>query len=251
MSGNTHESRGRGGRPAVSEEAKCVFLDGLRAGMTHAEAARAAGYDRSTFFRARKRDAAFDAAWEDAISFSSGPRYICPGKGRQLQLRRNRRVAFTEKRREIFLDEFAGTCNLAASAEAAGVSEKTVLKHRATDPDFAARFDVALAQGYPRLEADIMRRRIEAQQKLKEIEPTGEPEPEFDRAMKLLQRWDRKDGSRGLRQVSPDHRRVWTFDEAMVTLDKKLRALGARSLPPPAGESGEGEDPALDGESQE
>jgi hypothetical protein len=219
-------NKGGGSKPHIGEEAKGTFLTALRRGARHEDAARAAGFCRSSFYRLRDRDPDFAALWANAIAHSSGLRYVSPGKGRQLQLRRNRNVRFTEKRQDIFLDHFAGTCNLAEAAEAAGVSEKTVLAHRARDPNFAARFQQALEQGYARLEADILRRRVEAQQRLKAIEPTGEPEPEFERALKLLQRWDRKDGRLGLRVVAHGRQKGMSFEDAMELLDRRLEALG-------------------------
>jgi len=225
MSDRAGKPARRGGRAPVTEKAKCVFLDALRRGARHEEAARAAGFSRSAFFRVRKRDPAFAALWDGAISYSSGPRYVSPGVGRPLQLRRNRNVRFTDQRKHAFLDHFAGTCNLTAAALAAGVSEATVFAHRAKDPDFAARFKVALEQSYARLEAEVVRRRLEAQLRLKEIEPKGEIEPEFERALKLLQRWERKDGSLGPRSVGYARQKAMSFDEAMDLLDRRLKAL--------------------------
>ncbi|HEX8468952.1 MAG TPA: hypothetical protein VF620_14225 [Allosphingosinicella sp.] len=91
-----------------------------------------------------------------------------------------------------------------------------------------------------------MRQRLEAQKRLRaaieEAEETGGPIPvaeegvEFDRAMALLDRWDRRDGRLGFRKVSPGRQRVWTFEEAIALLDRKLDNLGLRMRArPPAG----------------
>ena len=62
---------------------------------------------------------------------------------------------------------------------------------------------------------------------------------EFDRIMKLLARWDRKPRRPGSR-FTPGRRQRWTFEETIVLLDKKLRAIGARrSVPPPDIEGGD------------
>jgi hypothetical protein len=233
------KARRPGGRAPIDDEAERVYLTALGRGATEAEAARAAGFSRSAFKRLRDKDAEFARLWEAAVERSRGPRFICPGKGRAIQVRRNRRTRFTEERREIFLARFAGTCNLTEAAEAAGVSESTVFAHLAKDPDFAARFRQALPLGYVRLEADVLQRRIEAQRRLKAIAPTGEPEPEFERALKLLQRWDRRDGTIGPRGVSHGHMERWDFDEAIKLLAVRLKALGFKpALPPP--EEGDG-----------
>ena len=205
-----------------------IFLDWLRRGASHEEAARAAGFNRASFFRLRKRDPGFAALWEAAVEQSAGCRFVNPGVGRRLQLRRNRSLRFTDARRQLFLEHFAGTCNLTDAAAAARISEGTIFATRARDPEFAADFQAALEQGYARLEADVLRRRVEAQQRLRTIAPAGEPEPEFERALKLLQRWERRDGTLGPRTRTPGRGRRWTFDEAIEALDKKLEALGVR-----------------------
>lgn len=229
--GNKQQRRGR-----IDEAAIRVYLAQIGRGVHEAEAARAAGFSRSAFFRLRKRDADFALLWDAAIERGAGPRFVSPGKGRPLQIRRNRRVIFTDKRKEIFNDRFAGTCNLTEAAEAALVDETTVFDHLRKDPGFAARFREALALGHARLEADLLQRRIAGQQRLKAIEPTGEPEPEFDRALKLLQRWDRRDGSLGPRFVGHGQMKRWTFDEAIKLLAAKLKALDYKPAPPPEGD---------------
>jgi len=52
----------------ISEEAKAGFLDGLRRGLSVAAAARQAGFSRWGIYRVRANDAAFAAAWEDALA---------------------------------------------------------------------------------------------------------------------------------------------------------------------------------------
>jgi len=231
----------RGGRPPIGEKARQVYLAQIARGVGEEAAARAAGFTRSAFARLRRREAGFAALHEEAADRSRAPRFISRGKGRALQVRRNR-IRFTDKRKEIFLDRFAGTCNLSEAAELAGIAEATVFRHLAQDPDFAARFREALGLCHVRLEADVLHRRIKGQQRLKEIEPTGEPEPEFDRAMKLLQRWDRKDGTLGRRSVGHGQARRWTFDEAIKLLAAKLKHMeGKPGLPSPE-ERNEGSD---------
>jgi hypothetical protein len=218
-----HGARRRKGR--IDGKAMGVFLTEIRRGARLDAAARAAGFSRSAFHRLCQRDGEFARLYADALSFSSGPRYICPGKGRPLQLRRNRRVTFTDERKAAFLSRFAGTCNFAAAAEAAGVCESTVFNHLHSDPAFAEGFRAAMPIGYMRLEAALVQRRIEAQERLKAIAPSGEPEPEFERALKLLQRWERKDGTLGPKG-KPGKIRQWSFDEAIDALERKLKAVG-------------------------
>ena len=74
----------------------------------------------------------------EALEASDAPRLIKPGNGRRMQLRHTRRLRFSAAKKETFLDHFAGTCDLAASADAAGVCAETVRNHRRKDPEFDA-----------------------------------------------------------------------------------------------------------------
>ncbi len=70
--------------------------------------------------------------------------------GGGVQLRKASPTAWTVERQQEFLAELAGTCNVTASARAAGVSEKTAYRRRALDPEFRAAWDAAQDQGYAR-----------------------------------------------------------------------------------------------------
>jgi hypothetical protein len=232
-------SRGAGQR-RIDDEAMGAFLEAVRRGAALEDAARAAGFTLGAFWKARKRDPAFAEAVEEAMELSNAPRFIRAGNGRKLQLRRHRRLRFVAWRRELFLEHLAGTCNEVEAAAAVGVSPATVYRHRMKDPEFAALHQLALDQGYVRLEAEALRQRLQAQQRLAEaldngFEPKGELALEFDRVMKLLARWERRSGRVGPRTVSPERSRAWTADEALEALERKLSALGIpiRAAPPP------------------
>jgi hypothetical protein len=161
-----------------------------------------------------------------------------------------RHVGFDARRMGLFLANFAQCCYLSAAAAAAGVCERTVYNHLQCDPAFAEAFQAALEEGYRWLEAEAVRQRLEAQKRLRAAieaaEATGAPLPlagegaKFDRTMKLLARWERRDGRPGLRTVGRGHQRRWTFDEAMAALDRRMRALGLpRGVAPPE-EAGNG-----------
>jgi len=226
----------RGGRPPVDALTKGKFIKALSKGASHEAAARKAGFSRSAFYRVRKRDSEFAAMWEEAIQRSLGPRFVSGGAKRKLQLRRNRRVRFTEEKRETFLAHFEGSCNLTDAADEAGVADSTVWSMRARNPEFARRFQQALDQGYVRLEVEAVRQRLEAQRKMREdILPTGEISQEFERVMKLLQRWDRHNGRAGPRAPGRGHETRWTFEESLALLEKKLRNMGVPIEPLPSG----------------
>jgi hypothetical protein len=163
-----------------------------------------------------------------------GEERIAPNNLRALQRRKMRHVKFDAKRQEIFLAHFCWSGDTAAAAAAAGVCENTVYNHGRREPAFKAEFQTALAQCYVRLEAEAVRQRLAAQQRLRaaieESEPnallSGEEAEDFDRVMKLLARWDRRGTEPGRREQRPSAERAWTFDEAILALEKRLRALG-------------------------
>ncbi len=251
--------KGRGRRPVIDAAAKVAMLAALREGRRLGEVAAAYGVTLQAFYSARRRDPLFAAAWADAHRLSAeaerriplhqpaagppprdelGEDKIVPNNRRLLQLRKMRHVRFDARRKGVFLACFARGCDLLAAAAAAGVCERTVYYHLRSDAAFAEAFRAALAEGFHRLEAEAVRGRLEAQRRLRAAieaaEAAGAPLPlaeegvEFDRAMKLLDRWDRRDGRLGRREVGAGGQRVWTFEEAIEALDKKMRDLGLR-----------------------
>lgn len=251
----------------IDVAAKARFLAGLRAGETRAEAAAGSGFSWRAFYQVRRRDPIFEFGWLAALELCAVDERdsrraaarlaerkaggtIEPNNQRLLQCKVRRGLKFTENRQQIFLDHFAGTADFEASAEAAGVSVQTVREHLRRNPGFAALRDEALQLAYPLLEAEAVRQRLAALQRLRDnLEPTGEMAQEYDRVMKLLDRHDRRDGRIAGREVRRGHQRGWTGDEVFAALDKRLRHLGIRRglLPPPPPAEGE-EDGAQDGE---
>ncbi len=220
-------ARRGGAARRVDARAMGIFLAALKRGTAIAAAAREAGFHAASFYRRREADPAFGEAWAEAVEIGNAPTFVAPQNGRRLQLRKSRRVRFNDTRRQVFLAHFAGTCDLKAAAEAAGVCTDTVNNHRRKDPEFAEACAAALEQGYRRLEEEAVRQRLEAQDKLRAgVVPAGEVSAEFERLMKLLAHWTRRNGRLGL---PPPRRngqgRSWTFDEAMTELARKLRAL--------------------------
>jgi hypothetical protein len=215
------------------------FIQALRRGASVEEAAKAAGFGVSSFYRKRRADAEFAAAWAEAMEASDAPRLIKPGNGRRLQLRKTRKLRFTAAKKDIFLAYFAGTCDLAAAAEAAGVCVDTVRNHRRKDPEFNAGCDSALEQGYRHLEEEAVRERLAAQERLRAgIVPAGEAATEFDRQMKLLGQWRRRDGRLGPMARSREALKAWSFDDAMALLEKRLKGLKIPIAPLPKREGG-------------
>jgi hypothetical protein len=185
--------KGRGRRPIIDSAAKVEMLAALREGRRLDEVASSYGVTLQAFYSARRRDPLFAAAWADAHSLSAEAERrpvevaepddtpIASNNRRASQRRRMRHVRFDDRRKGIFLVQFARSCDLLAAAAAAGVCERTVYEHRRRDPVFAAEFQRALEAGYLWLESDSVRQRLEAQKRLREAveaaEESGEALP--------------------------------------------------------------------------
>ncbi|HEY0414474.1 MAG TPA: hypothetical protein VGD66_15170 [Allosphingosinicella sp.] len=230
----------------IDDAAKGVFLETLHEGAWLKDAARRAGFTLGAFWKERRRDPAFDAAVVDALDLTSDACLIRPTNGRPLQRRGHRRLRFVGWRVDVFLAHFASTCNETEAAEAAGVAAATVYRKRRKDPAFAAAHQAALDHGYVRLEAEALRQRLAAQQRMAEAVAAGTELgaglcTEFERVMTLLARWDRRGGQAAPRTVAPAAASAWTFDSAIDAIERKLRALGipVRALPAEPGDEGE------------
>lgn len=249
MDGNDSATRPR---RLIEERDKARFLSLLRDGVGRDGGRLPLG----SFYNVRKRDSVFRLGWEWAMDLAAIDERggelslraaagdpsdrIAPKGGRLLQRQKMRWVKFTAKRQQIYLDHFAGTADSEAAAAAAGVTTHTVRAHGRKHPEFEALESEALRYACARLEAEAVRQRLEAQRRLSDnLEPTGEMAREFERVMKLLARFDRRDGRIDRREVGPSGRQRGTFEEAIEALDRKLNALGIRRgvLPPP--ENGE------------
>ena len=123
------------------------FLAALRAGKCVREACREAGVCSSTPTHRRRTNDAFRAEW-DAIPVVDGR------KQRKTGPRTPRGAA----RIDQFLEELAHTSNVAAAAAVSGLSSGQVYALRRSDPDFARRWYIALAEGYDNLEMDLLSR---------------------------------------------------------------------------------------------
>ncbi|HEY0314260.1 MAG TPA: hypothetical protein VGC56_17435 [Allosphingosinicella sp.] len=95
---------------------------------------------------------------EEKAETPSGDGFVArAGKHRDMQVARvGKRKLFDKKRRKVFLEWFAATGNCVFSAAKAGVSAKTVWKHRVKDARFREAFDVAMEQGSVRAQARLM-----------------------------------------------------------------------------------------------
>lgn len=238
MAGKTTETQRR-----IDAAAKLRFLEGLRAGAPVKKAALQAGFSAEAFYCARKRDPLLKLAWMAVVELSTEEARqrartsslvalvdgveIAPNNKRGLQKRRVRATRFTPARQQTFLDVFAATADFKAAAEAAGVSESTVYKLLARNPEFARRRDAARALAITRLEDEAVRGQLAAQAQLRDAaSPEGEIGLGFERTMKLLAHHQRR--ADGVGACGPGGQQRADFWGFIAAADAKLRALGAR-----------------------
>ena len=228
--GGACASAGRARKRLFSAADEAAVVVALERGATVKAAAAEVGFAISTLYEAKGRSAVFAAAWDEAVAESARPRLVEPGPGRRWQVKKLRRVRFTEERRNAFLAHFAATCDVTASAAAAGVCVSTVYDHRSRDSAFHGRWDEALEAGYARLEAEALAMRLAALARLKvqlgkKVRPRDCDEgAEFERVMHLLS--EHKRGLAGYGKAGRPPKRRTTFAEAMAALEKQLVQMG-------------------------
>jgi hypothetical protein len=161
---------------------------------------------------------------------------IVPGNNRAAQVRRKpRRRLFGKRAKAAFLESFACTANVAASAAAIGFTEGAVYSHRRSDPEFRALFWMALEQATGKLAALRVQREIERSEgRLApglESRMDGPPDlRQIADLMKLMQAL--RDLARGLSgEPRPGGRALETasVEEACKVLAKRLKAFEARA----------------------
>ena len=214
----------------LTPEAQAAFLAALAGGALVAAAAEAAGVALSTLYWRRGRDPDFAAEWEDAVTLSCAPLWDGPPPEGPFRLGGGRRMRFGGLRRWIFLAALERDCDTTAAARQARIHKSTVYRHLARDPDFARDNRATLERGYSRLGRELEQERLARAERLRdwEIEPIGRPTRDFDEQMRLLARWQRRDGSLGPRQVRHGRMKRWTFERAIAELDRRLRGIGVR-----------------------
>jgi hypothetical protein len=232
-------------RRLIDGTAKLCFLEALRAGASTRDAAKRAGFSAEAFYCARKRDPILRLAWMALVELAAAADRdrrrssslvalvdgveITPNNRRGLQKRYVRATRFTPERQQTFLDVFAATADFKAAAGAAGVCESTVYKKLSRDPDFARRRDEARALAVTRLEDEAVRRRLAAQEKLRDpAVPASDVAADDRELMALLAHHQRKAANGGASGPGPGALARWSFDEAMAEIEKIMRGYGLR-----------------------
>lgn len=88
--------------------------------------------------------------------------FIGANNRRPLQVRRCTKAGWTKRRRTVFLDTLAQTCNVSMAEKAAGVANRSAYALRKRDAGFAALWHEALTAGYGRLEEALLGHALQA-----------------------------------------------------------------------------------------
>lgn len=81
---------------------------------------------------------------------------VRPAKNNNTKIIRTTGHRWSNTAEAIFLEHLAASANVLASAAEAGFSTTAIYKRRMKEPAFAARWQVALEQGYARLEMQLV-----------------------------------------------------------------------------------------------
>ena len=76
-----------------------------------------------------------------------------------------KRNNWTKTKETKFLSVLADSCNVSLAARQAGVSSSAIYRRRARDASFRAGWDGALAEGYAKLELEMLKRALHGVQK--------------------------------------------------------------------------------------
>jgi len=164
-----------------------AFLKILRKTGNVRLAAREVGAKYGTMQHRRKVHASFAVRWDAALAFAqarlrvpsagsgqfsldgTGPRpspgnyrtaggemVVCRTNGGTLQMRRAQAGKLTREAEQAFLSALSATCSMSLAAAAAGACFGAFNRRRKKSPAFARECRLALAQGYRRLEMELL-----------------------------------------------------------------------------------------------
>lgn len=151
---------------------------------------------------------------------ANGDESIGRGKTGRVQVRRTRKNGWTGARRAAFLDHLAASCNVARSAEAAGMKGDSAYALRRKDPDFAEAWNAALAAGYARLEGMLIERAAGG--------PSDPGAPAIDSELALSLLRHHRGPLQGRPRGGGPKPRVASMEEVRAAIAKQLKALNKR-----------------------
>jgi len=135
--------------------------------------------------------------------------------------------AFSAAAQKLFLAHLAHTANVSASARAAGVSTWPVYALRAASPAFCAKWVAALAQGYARLEANLLAEALSAPASNLKDSTLKQKQLKMRIAMALLAA--HKPAARSAAPM-PRSKRAVSAKEVRARLEARFAAMHARLI---------------------
>ena len=94
---------------------------------------------------------------------------VTPARPRRAPARKRKRKivreSWTAEKKATFLATLAATCNVSAAVRSISLSESSVYRLRRKSPEFRAEWQVALREGYARLELAMLERAINGTEK--------------------------------------------------------------------------------------
>lgn len=174
---------------------------------------------------------------------------IVRGATGQVMRRKNNGWFWSEESEEMFFDVLAASCNVTAAAEAVGFCTPNLYRMRRKRPEFAARWQAALEQGYARLEMALLHAANDSLVDTDFDATRPIPRMTVDQVMNVLRAHRNTIAGQG--RPGPGNRgRVRPLDEVRGSILKKVEAIRGMVegkegvLLPPEGESRGGDAPS-------
>lgn len=145
---------------------------------------------------------------------------------------------WSEEAEEAFFDALGASCNVSWSAAEVGFTTFTVYRQRRMRPEFATRWNAALAQGYARLEMALVEAAVDTVEGAEFDADRPIPRMTVDQAMNLLKLHGPQ--VRGERRGPGNHARRRTLDEVRASIVKKIEAIENAAGASAAGETNRG-----------
>lgn len=159
---------------------------------------------------------------------SSGPEgsIVRYGTARRAKRVRTTGWQWSEEAEQIFFDVLASSANVLMAAEEAGFSTPTVYRQRQLRPEFAARWQSALEQGYARLEMALVEAACDSLTDTAFGTDRPIPKMSVDQASNVL-RAHRHAVEGGGRRGPGGCARRRSFEEVRDSIAKKIAAIEA------------------------
>jgi len=233
----------------ISASRKAVFLKALAQSGNVSLSAERARVSRSWVLLHRKSDPAFDAACTAALveakaRLATGSASRPPsgwgtldgvelvvrgsggsGHGRHIQIARARVKQWSPRSEDRFIATLAATCNVRASCAEVGISVPSAYKHRDRWPAFARRWDMAIADGYTRIEIALIEHGGNMFSAPEQPAQATMPPMNVEQAIHVMHMY--KNRMRGIGKRPGYWRRPRTLDEVRDSILKKLSAIAA------------------------